>query len=98
MKSVIVSVLVLTLASFVLVAYSTGGTKLTTFHYNTGFGPSLFDVDVHFSFDNDVWQAKENHEVGFMIEITSVNSAVENLSIDVHSITVRLIFQSQLRQ
>jgi hypothetical protein len=93
MKSIVVFVLILILASFAPLAYSAGGTKLTTFHYSTGFGPSLFDVDVHFSYDNDVWQAKENHEVGFTVEIKNVNSAVEDLSVDVHSIAVRLIFK-----
>jgi len=70
--------------------HSSGGTKVTTFHYNPGLGPDLFDVDVHFSWDGNVWNCRENREVGFTIEIRNVNPNVENLTVSVYKLIVRL--------
>lgn len=77
-------------SNLVFLAYSSGGSKVTTFHYNGLLGPRLFDVDVHFSWDSDTWLLKENHEVGFTIEIKDINPNVENLTLSVNKIYVRL--------
>jgi hypothetical protein len=69
---------------------SSGGTKITTFHYNPLLGPDLFDVDVHFSWDNEIWQFKEDHEVGFTIEVKNINPGVQNLTLSIYKICVRL--------
>ena len=78
------------LSNLVFLAYSSGGSKVTTFHYNGLLGPRLFDVDVHFSWDGDTWLLEENHEVGFTIEIKDINPNVENLTLSVNRIYVRL--------
>lgn len=77
-------------SNLVFLAYSSGGSKVTTFHYNGGFGPRLFDVDVHFSWDSDTWLLNENHEVGFTIEIKNINPDVDNLTLSVNKVYVRL--------
>jgi hypothetical protein len=78
--------------NFVFLAFSSGGSKVTTFHYNSGygFGPRLFDVDVHFSWDSDTWLLKEDHQVEFTIEIKNIDSTVVNLTLSVNKIYVRL--------
>lgn len=70
-------------------SYASGGSKVTTFHYGE-FSPKLFDIDVHFSWDNDVWRIKENHDVGFSMEVKTINPNVVTLNLDLKEITVRL--------
>lgn len=77
-------------SNLVFLAYSSGGSKVTTFHYNGGFGPRLFDVDVHFSWNSDTWRLNENHEVSFTIEIKNINPDVDNLTLSVNKVYVRL--------
>lgn len=95
MKTVNLSILLTILClllfnSLVSLTCAAGGSKVTTFHYNNGFGPRLFDVDVHFSWDSDTWLLKENHEVEFTIEIKNIASDVVNLTLSVNKIYVRL--------
>ena len=95
MKTVNLSILLTILClllfnNLVFLTYASGGSKVTTFNYNNGFGPRLFDVDVHFSWDSDTWLLKENHEVGFTIEVKNIASDMVNLTLSVNKITVRL--------
>jgi hypothetical protein len=53
-------------------------------------GPRLFDVDIRFSWDNDIWLLKENHEIDFTIGIKNINPNVENLSLSVYDVYVEL--------
>jgi len=52
----------LLLSQLVANIYAVGGSKVTTFHVGD-FGPRLFDIDVHFSWDSDQWRIEENHEI-----------------------------------
>lgn len=92
--SILLTIVCLLLSNnLVFQTYASGGSKVTTFNYNNGFGPRLFDVDVHFSWDSDTWLLKENHQVGFTIEVKNIDSDVVNLTLSVNKIYVRLVSQ-----
>jgi hypothetical protein len=76
-------------SQLVAYSYASGGSKVTTFHYGE-FITTMFDIDVRFSWDNDLWRIKEPHEIGFSFEVRNINSYVVNLNLDLKEITVRL--------
>jgi hypothetical protein len=76
-------------SQFVVCAHASGGSKVTTFHIGE-FGPKVCDLDVHFSWDSDIWKIGEKHEVGFSFEVKNINSNVVNLTLNIREIIVRL--------
>ena len=86
-------IFILIIASFMGISYAVGGTQTTTFAYNGGFGPTICDINVLFSWDNNAWQVNENHQVGFTVSVSNINPDVTDLTISISQIIVRLVYQ-----
>jgi len=66
------------------------GSKKTRFHLSMLGVPSLLTIDVYLSWDCDSWNFDEDHEVALTVEVVEVKSGVQNLTVELNEIEVRL--------
>jgi hypothetical protein len=65
------------------------GSKTITFHIDA-LDPSLFDLEVRFSWDNNSWKIGENHTIAFSFEAKNINPDVEELNLNVQEIIIQV--------
>ena len=76
-------------SQLVVLANASSGSKVTTFHIGD-FGPTVCDLDVHFSWDGDSWKVGDKHTISFSFEVKNVNPNVVNLDLNINQIIIRL--------
>lgn len=76
-------------SQFIILAYASDGSKVTTFQIGS-IGSRLCDVVVHFSWDSDSWKVGDKHSISFSFEAKNVNPNVVDLNLNINEIIIRL--------